>query len=69
MQVGGGNILKTTGMLCNPNFVFWSGLYVFPLPTHIFTKDGKTGSAGFHQAELALCFMTMCWSSFVFWDQ
>ena len=52
MQVRRGNILKTTGMLCNPNFVhsrinpvFQSGLYIFPLPTCIFTKDGKTGRA------------------------
>ena len=47
MQVSRGNILKTTGMLCNPIFVhsrilvFWSELYIFPLPTHIFTKMVK----------------------------
>ena len=51
-----------TGMLCNPKFinknksVFQSKPYIFPLPTHIFTKDGKTGNACFHQAELTLCF-------------
>ena len=62
MQVSRGNILKTTGMLCNPNFihsrimVFQSELYIFSLPTHIFIKDGKTGNACFHQAELTLCF-------------
>ena len=62
MQVSRGNILKTTGMLCNPKFicknnsVFQSKLYIFPLPTHIFTKDGKTGNACFHRAELTLCF-------------
>ena len=62
MQVSRGNILKTTGMLCNPKFVsknkfvFQSKLYIFPLPTCIFTKDGKTGNACFHQAVLTLCF-------------
>ena len=73
MQVSGGNILKTTGMLCNPNFIYKriigiSGLYIFPLPNRIFTKDGKTGSACLCQAELNLCFVTMCWS-FVFCDK
>ena len=63
---------EDTTLLCNPNFVykrilvFQSGLYIFPLPTYIFTKDSKTGSACFHRAELDLCFVTMCWSSFVF---
>ena len=63
MVVSRGNILKTTGMLCNPNFIrsrrigvlVWA-LYIFPLPTHIFTKDGKTGNAYFHRAEQTLCF-------------
>ena len=36
--------------------VFQSELYIFPLPTRIFTKDGKTGNACFLQAELSLCF-------------
>ena len=36
--------------------MFRSELYIFPLPTHIFTKDGKTGNARFHQAEQTLCF-------------
>ena len=35
--------------------VFWSEFYICPLPTCIFTKDGKTGNACFHQAELTLC--------------
>ena len=62
MQVSRGNILKTKGMLCNPNFVsknnhvFRSKLYIFPLPTCISTKDGKTGNACFHWAKLTLCF-------------
>ena len=62
MQVSRGNILKTTGMLCHPKFIyknnqlFRSKLYIFPLPTCIFTKDGKTGNACFCQAELTLCF-------------
>ena len=73
MQVIRGNILKTTGLLCNPNFInkriigisvkdlLHSGKgSIFPLPTHILTKDGKTGSYYLHQAELTLCFMTMC---------
>ena len=64
MQVNRGNILKTTGMLCNPNFVHSRIISI--LITHIFTKDGKIGNACFCQAELTLCFMTMCWSSFVF---
>ena len=62
MQVSRGNILKTIGMLCNPNFIkennqyFNLNFYIFPLPTCIFTKDGKSGNACFHQAELTLCF-------------
>ena len=56
MQVSTGNILKTTGMLCNPKLVYKNNRYFglsstyFPLPTHIFTKDGKTGNACFHRA-------------------
>ena len=34
----------------------WSELYIFPLPTCIFAKIGKTGNACFHRAELTLCF-------------
>ena len=62
MQVSRGNVLKTTGILCNPKFICKNNryldlkLYIFPLPTGIFTKDGKTGNACFHQAELTLCF-------------
>ena len=54
--------LTTTIMLCNPKFVWKNNwyfdlkLYIFPLPTHIFTKNGKTGSACFCQAEQTLCF-------------
>ena len=50
MQVDRGNILKTIGMLCNPNFVYSQLIgirsepycichtpYIFLLPTRIFT--------------------------------
>ena len=29
----------------------WSELYIFPLPTRICAKIGKTGNACFHQAD------------------
>ena len=60
MQVSRGNILKTIGMLCNPNFAYKNNqyfnlspitfAYIFPLPTHIFTINSKTGSYHFCQA-------------------
>ena len=61
MQVSRGNILKTIGMLCNPIFdcsriigVLTLALYI-SFTTHIFTKDGKTGNACFHQVEQTHC--------------
>ena len=47
MQVSRGNILKTTGMLCNPKFVCKNNRYfglsskIFPLPTCILPKMVK----------------------------
>ena len=35
--------------------MFWSLLYIFALPTCIFTIDGKAGNACFHQEEQTLC--------------
>ena len=34
MQVGRGNILKTTGMLCNPKFVYKNNWYFDPSSTY-----------------------------------
>ena len=36
-------IMKSNIYVCASNIH-----YIFPLPTHIFTKDGKTGNACFH---------------------
>ena len=62
MQVSRGNILKTTGMLCNPNFICknnWcfdlsSVYFLYPLTS--LPKMVKTGNAYFCQAGWTLCF-------------
>ena len=62
MQVSRGNILKTTGMLCNPKFVCKNNRYFslssiyFLYPLTSLPKMVKQEMACFHQAKLTLCF-------------
>ena len=76
MQVSRGNILKTTGMLCNPNFVHiriisilvWA-LYISSLPLTSLPKMVKPEMPASVKQSKLFVLVTMCWSSFVFWDQ
>ena len=62
MQVRRGNILKTIGMLCNPNFVnknnrcFGLSPIYFLYPLTSLPKMVNLRNACFHQAEPTLCF-------------
>ena len=75
MQVSRGNILKTTGMLCNPKFINkknWhfdlSSIYfLYPL-TSLPKMVKQEMPASFQQSQL-IVLVTGCWSSFVFQDQ
>ena len=75
MQVSRGNILKSIGMLCNPNFVQENNWYfdlssiyfLYPLAS-LPKMVNLEMPASIEQSELFVL-VTMHWSSFVFQDQ